>query len=90
MEVYFEHSPITRRLTSALSGPGTARTARRERKISPHASGAPPAPCHGPLQRIVRCQSELIPSDVQCAMKHAEDLDVSVVADQIGDAVVTI
>ncbi len=41
-------------LTSALSGPRAAVAARRRRKISPRACGAPPAAFHGPLQRIVR------------------------------------
>jgi len=44
-------------LTSALSGPRETRPARRECKISRHASGAPPTTFHGPLQRIVRPQS---------------------------------
>jgi len=45
------------RLTSALSGPREAVAARRRRKISSRACGAPPATCHGPLQRIVRFHS---------------------------------
>jgi hypothetical protein len=47
------------RLTSALSGPRDAVAARRRRKISPRARGAPPASFHGLLQRLVRRQSEL-------------------------------
>src|SRR5687768_7761229 len=43
-----------RNITSALSGPGTARTTRRRRDNRLRACGALAKSSHGPLQRIVR------------------------------------
>src|ERR1700730_4025975 len=41
-------------LTVSLSGRTQGRPARRERRISQGARGAPPQACHGPLQALVR------------------------------------
>lgn len=68
---------LSRRLTSALSGPREAVPARRERKMIPHASGAPAATFHGPLERVVRWQFHrnlvpiAVPSDF--SMSHSDN-----------------
>ena len=46
-------APPAIRLTVKLSGRPEAHPARRERKISPSARGAPPEDFHGPLQRLL-------------------------------------
>lgn len=44
------------------------------------------------LQRVVRCPktSKLILADIKRAMKHAEDIDITAVLDQVGDSIMSV
>lgn len=42
------------------------------------------------VHRMVMCHLELILADIERAMEDAQDIDVSIVLDQIGDAVVAV
>ena len=47
-------------------------------------------PVSGPVDLRDVCHSELVPCDVQRTVKVTEDINVSVVFHEIGDAVMTV
>ena len=69
-----------RRLTTELSGRARRPFAKTQRATI----------LHGPLQRVVRCHSQLVLRDVERPMENAKNLDVSVGLDEIRDAEVPV
>ena len=78
------------RITFELSGRVPHGQARSARTMTRRRGARLALLPHGPLERLVMCHLELIPCEVKGAVKDAENGDVAVISDEVGDAVVAI